>query len=333
VIIINNRPDVPYKLGIDYETLSGINPRLVYCENTAYGRRGPQKQRPGYDIIIQAMSGLMAADGKIVNGVPQQISATALADFAAGLVMAWGICAGLYAREKTGRGQKVETTLLAAALALQTTRFLQVDRVDGEARSRFLEDLVQLRRHGRPYQEVQAAAEALRTQRVGNIYYRTFQTKDSVIAVGCLNDPLSRKMKNALQLRDIRFEPGYDPSSPEAISFGKELTRQAEALFLEKTTEEWLRILDAAGVPCGPVKFTEELLEDEQVLSNELVVGLEHSLAGPLKMVGPIMRMSETPLEAKSASPALGQHTSAILTSLGYGPEEIRRLREEGVTL
>ena len=332
VVIINYRPDVPYKLGIDYETLSAINPRLVYCENTAYGRLGPHSGRPGYDIIIQAMSGLMTGDGKIEDGVPQQVSATAVADYSTGLAIAWGVCGALYSRERTGRGQKIEATLLATALAVQTSRFLQVNAVDQEARTELLEDLALLGSEGRPYADLYARYQSLRARVPENVYYRTYKTRDGVVAVGCLSDRLRKKMADALKLRDIRFNPEYDPSSDEAQVFDDKLTQRVEALFLEKTTDAWVRTLDAAGVPCGPVKFTEELMEDEQVLANDMVVELEHSLAGPIKMFGPILRMSETGLNASSASPALGEHTDQILGALDYSPDEIQRLKDRGVT-
>ena len=118
VVIINARPDVPEKLGTDYESLSKINPRLIYCDNTAFGRRGPRKDSPGYDIVVQAMSGLLAADRKLVDGVPQVMSATAVADYATGLSIAWAVCAALFARERSGAGQKIDTMLLASALAV-----------------------------------------------------------------------------------------------------------------------------------------------------------------------------------------------------------------------
>lgn len=108
-VIVNARPDVPYNLGIDYETLSAKNPRLIYCDNTAFGRMGPQRHRPGYDIVVQAMSGLLASEGKMENGVPQQVQSTAIADYATGIAIAWGLCAALFHRERTGaraRGSK-----------------------------------------------------------------------------------------------------------------------------------------------------------------------------------------------------------------------------------
>ena len=123
VVIINARPDVPKRLGIDYEALSAINPQIIYCDNTAFGRKGPNSHRPGYDIVVQAVSGLLAADNKIADGIPQQVSATAVADYGTGIAIAWSICAALFSRERTGKGQKIDTTLLGTALAMQGSFF------------------------------------------------------------------------------------------------------------------------------------------------------------------------------------------------------------------
>ena len=334
VVLVNYRPDVPARLGIDYEALSAINPRLIYCATTAFGRFGPDSSRPGYDIIVQAMSGLMAGDGKVVGGVPQQISATALADFSTGISIAWAVCGALYARERTGVGQKVEAALLGTALGIQTSRFLWIEAVDAEPRREMLESLATMRAQGRSYEDVYGMYTQARSPTLGqgNIYYRTYQTRDSVIAVGSLSDPLRKKLLAVLGLSDIRFDPDYDPQSHQAKAFGSELTRKAEKLLRGRTTEEWLRVLDEAGVPAGPVRFTEELMEDPQVLANDLVVEQEHALAGRLKMVGPFIKMDQTPLQAQRPSPALGQHTDEILSALGYSPQEVQRLREEDVT-
>ncbi len=333
VVLINSRPDVPYKLGIDYETLSARNPRLIYCENTAFGRRGPHSHRPGYDIIAQAMTGLMTSEAKVLDGVPQQIQSTAIADFATGLTIAWGICAALYTRERTGKGQKIETTLLGSALAVQTSRFLQVAAIDEEPRTKLLRELGELREHGGSYEEMlELARRRIHALRVGNIYYRTYMAKDGPIAVGCLSNPLRKRLLGVLGLDDIRFEPGYDPLSERAQAFGEKLVAQAEAIVRQKRVDEWLELLDKAGVPAGPVRFVEELVDDEQVLANGLVVELEHSLAGVMKMVGPLLSMSETPLKPRSASPALGEHSDEILKGLGYSDDDIRRLKDEGVT-
>ena len=193
VVIINYRPDVPAKLGIDYEALSALNPRLIYCETTAFGRRGPESARPGYDIVIQAMSGLMAMDGHLQGGVPQVIT-PAVADFSTGIAIAWAVSAALYNRERTGRGQRVDTSLLGTALGLQANRFLWIEATDTETRQSLLEGLTELRSQGKSYQEMQEHHRAHTFTPLLSIYYRTYQTRDSVIAVGCLSDPLRKKL-------------------------------------------------------------------------------------------------------------------------------------------
>ena len=333
VIIINARPDVPYNLGIDYETLSAKNPRLIYCENTAFGRKGPDSYRPGYDIVIQAMSGLMASEGKIQDGVAQQIQSTAIADYAAGITIAWSVCAALYHRERSGQGQKIEASLLGTALAVQGGRFLQVAVVDDEPRAELLEALSQLKADGAPYEEVQERYRQQSPWRRGNVYYRSYQTRNGIITVGCLSNPLRKRMADVLGLYDIRFEPDYDPTTEESMAFAEELVKKAEAVFKQKTVEEWLTLLDEAGVPAGPLRFVEEMVTNEQVIANDLVVELDHSLVGSVKMVGPVFSMSETPLEAKMASPALGEHSDEILGQLGYSAEEIQKLKDDGVTV
>ena len=332
VVIINARPDVPYNLKVDYESLSAINPRLIYCENTAYGRRGPDSYRPGYDIVVQAMTGLMAAEGKVQDGVPQQITSTAIADYATGLSIAWSVCAALYHRERTGKGQKIEASLLGSALAVQCGRFMSIAALNEESRGEFLEEVQAMRQAGASYEELQAVYREMSPFRRGNVYYTSYQAKDGIVTVGCLSDTLRKKMADAVGLYDIRFEPGYDPFSEESIAFNERLLEQAKQIFLEKTVDEWLAVLDEAGVPAGPLRFVEELPSNEQVVANDLVVELEHSLAGKVTMVGPPFSMSESPLEATRASPALGEHTIEILSEFGYDADAIQRLKDDGVT-
>ena len=336
VVIINYRPDVPYNLGIDYETLSAINPRLIYCENTAFGRNGPHSRRPGYDIIAQSMTGLMASEDKIENGVPQQVASTPVADFSTGIATAWSVCAALYHRERSGKGQKIETNLLGSALAAQSMRFMEVASADTERRSEFFDSLQLMRDSGIPYKDIHAYYREHFDSwrgRVTSIYYRTYQAADGALAVGCLSDPLRKRLINVLGLHDIRFDPNYDMLSDETRIFNEKLVAQAEAIFLKKTVAEWLTVLDAAGVPAGPVRFVEELVTDEQVISNGLVVELNHSVVGKIKMVGPLVKMSETPLQPTLASPALGEHTAELLKAYGYTPDQIHHLREQGITL
>ena len=331
-VVINARPDVPEKLGIDYNTLSAINPRLIYCDNTAFGRSGPHSYRPGYDLIIQAMSGLMAAEGQIRDGVPQLITSTAVADFSTGIAVAWGVCAALFHRERTGEGQRVDTSLLATALSVQTGSFMEIDAYDAETRSEFLTVLDAMREAGASYQEIDSQhQQMLNPFRRGNIYYRTYQAKDGAFAVACLSDHLRKRVADVLGLDDPRFGPDYDPFADQIIEQTEELVAEAEALFREKTVDEWLEIFDSVGVPAGPVRYVQEMLNDEQVKANGLSVELEHTLAGKVRMVGPMIQMSKSPLAARSASPALGEHTDDVLGEAGYSESQIETLRGNGV--
>ena len=331
VVLVNYRPDVAAKLGVDYDTLSGLNPRIVYGEITGYGREGPDSHRPGYDMILQAVSGLMASEAKVVDGIPQQISASPLIDTASGMCLAWSVCAALYAREHTGRGQKVETSLLASAIALLGSRFLQVESLDRDNRARTLEQMADRRAASAPYPELLALSQASRRQgHHGNIYYRVYETLDGPIGVGCLSDRLRMRMADTLGVKDIRFDPGYDPNTPESLAFATQLEKKVEKMFSEKTTDQWLAILEERGIPAGRVRFVEELFDDPQIIANDLVVDVEHKEAGTVKMIGPIARFSDTPLEPPPASPSLGQHTTEILKELGYSEEEIGRWKQSG---
>ena len=205
VAIVNYRPDVATKLGVDYESLSALNPKLIYCENTAFGRQGPDSWRPGYDLILQAMSGIMTAESKTVNGVPVHVVSSPMVDTSAGLCLAWCVCAALFHRERTGRGQKVETTLLGLALAMLGMRFVEVESLDRDHNAATLESLAALREAGVPYPELLEIYEADHPVTPGNIYYRSYQTADGVISLGCLSDPLRKRLLDLLGLTDIRF--------------------------------------------------------------------------------------------------------------------------------
>ena len=333
VLLINYRPDVAKKLGIDYETLSARNSRLIYCDNTAFGRQGPYATRPGYDLIAQAVTGLMTVEGRTDEQGTPLLNGHPAADISTGIAIAWGVCAALYVREKSGRGQYISTSLMASALAIQGTRFMSIEATDTEQREAALRRIDEMRAAGEPYKEQLKVITNVRPV-VGNIYYRCYRTADGFVAVGCLSTPLRRKLLAAIGMEDWRIgkrPEDVDPTDPVVVAHGDDLVREAEALFAKKPTGDWVKILDDAGVPCGPVKFTEELLEDPQVLDNDLIAEFDHPLMGPVRMAGPMIQMNETPLAVQGSSPTLGEHTDDVLRELGYDEARIGALRERGV--
>ena len=333
VILANNRPDVAGRLGIDYETLSAINPAIIYCEGSAFGHEGPDAYRPGYDIIIQAMSGIATAEGKVVNGVPEHIVASPLVDSACGLAQAWAVCGALFARERNGgKGQKLGASLLGTSLLMLGMRFVRIDDLDLEPHREIRESVDAMRAAGTPYPDLLEVYQAQHFQSPGNIYYRFFQTADGMLVVGCLNTALRLKLLDVIGLHDIKFDEGYDQHSREAADFGAQLMTDAEAIFRAKTNNQWLELLDAAGVPAGPVRFVEELFDHPQVEANHFAVDVNHRDLGTVRMAGPLVAFSDTPLEAGDL-PALGEHTDAVLTDLGYRPETITQWRESSVIL
>lgn len=331
VVLANNRPDVAGRLGIDYETLSAINPSMIYCEGSAFGHEGPDAYRPGYDIIIQAMSGIATAEGKVSNGVPEQIVASPLVDSACGLAQAWAVCGALFARERNGgHGQKLEASLLGTSLMMLGMRFVRIDSLDVEPHREIRESVNAMRAAGTPYPDLLEVYQAQHFQSPGNIYYRFFQTADGMLVVGCLNAALRLKLLDVIGLHDIRFDEGYDQHSQEAAEFGARLMTQAEEIFHGRTNDEWLALLDAAGVPAGPVRFVEELFEHPQVEANNFAVDVKHRDLGNVRMAGPLVSFSETPLAAGDL-PALGEHTDAVLADLGYSEDEVGRWRDAGL--
>jgi crotonobetainyl-CoA:carnitine CoA-transferase CaiB-like acyl-CoA transferase len=330
VVLVNYRPDVPAKLGIDYETLSGINPRIVYGEATAFGKEGPHANRPGYDLIAQAVSGLITNDQKFVDGVPSLYQSTPFVDFFTGSALASGVLAALFAREKTGRGQKVETSLLQSAMSLQGLRSMWIEVEDGERQSDFVGDIQRMRQEKRPIGEAIERYNQFQGRKPGNqrYYYRTYATADGAIAVGCLSTPLRKRLLGVLGIQGDgvidRTGPG---DADDAIMV------RAVRIIAEKTTDEWIAAFDAAGVPAGQVTFAEELWDDPQVLANDMAVELNHSLVGRVRMASPLAKLSDTFVEQRVASPALGEHTDEILGELGYDSERVEALRHSGVTV
>jgi CoA:oxalate CoA-transferase len=330
VVVTNHRPDVPAKLGIDYETLSAIKPDLIYCELTAFGRFGPESAKPGYDLIMQARTGLMATNGMIDDGVPRVIRGSPPTDFATAYAVVQGVLAALFHREQTGRGQKIETSLLANALALQALTVTYVPDAPSAQHRMVVDHLPAIKAAGLPYPDVNALYQQNERAPAYRPYYRSYQTKDWVIAVGCLSEPLRKKMADAIGLDDPRFKPGYDELSDEGLESARNLALEAEQIFLQQPMAHWIDLFESVGVPVSPLKFVEEMVFDEQVLANGLIVEHQHPIAGTVLTAGPILKMSDSPNTAEQRSPMLGEHSLEVLSGLGYSDSEIKSLIESG---
>ena len=334
VLLTNYRPGVPEALGIDYESARRIKPNIIYAENTAFGKKGPLAKRGGYDIVVQALTGLMAGEAKLDGDVPTYVY-PAIGDYATGIQMSNAICAALFSREKTGKGQRIDCTLMGTAMAMQTSQFTWFDMFDEEVIPPMLNDLKQARADMKSFTEQVAVQKKYRPAAAGNIYYRVYQTSDGVIAVGALSMSLRIKVMAATGIKDPRFQPdGTFVMAPEGWETrGPELVKEAEALFRTKTTEEWAQIFEQHGVPAGALYFIEELFDHPQTVANGLQVHLEHPMLGGMKLVGPPFQMSETPLAAQFPSPMLGEHNDEVMAEAGLSSEKIEELRAAGVIL
>ena len=331
VVVVNYRPDVSKRLAIDYETLSAIRPDLIYVDNTAFGRRGPWSHRPGYDVVVQAVSGLMAGEGKVKGDSPDLIRSTAVADYGTGVAIAWGVCAALFHRERTGEGQLVQSSLLKTALAFQGSVVFDLPAAD-ELAHRRMDEVHELQAQGAPYGAIVEAHNPLKFLVVGNIYYRAFATADGALAVGALSASLWEKVRRALGTDFLGMaDPNFDPLDEAWVKNATAAVAEVEATLRSKTTAEWMRIFDREGVPAGPVNFPEDLIDDPQVQANEMMVALDHELSGPQRQVGPLLEFSRTPLQAQGASPPLDHDTDEIVSLAGYSKEQVASLRARGV--
>jgi crotonobetainyl-CoA:carnitine CoA-transferase CaiB-like acyl-CoA transferase len=334
VVVINYRPDIAARLRIDYDTLAAIHPSLVYADSTAFGRQGEMADQPGYDIVVQAASGLMGSSGYInARGVPGT-PPPAIADTTTGYAIATGVCAALFHRAMTGQGQKVETSLLINALAIQvggSWSFASVPAGDSTLRARLAEVHRRAGEQHMSYAELVAARDEVFRPGRANIYYRCYRTSDGLIAIGALSAALRAKVRKVLGVEHNIDEPGYDPRDVKQRALDEEVTARVEETVLAKSTEHWERAFKAGGVPAARVNFAHELIDHPQLQANDYVVELSHELSGPYRVAAPPWKMSVTPPQPQGASPPLGRDTDAVLASAGFSDGEIAGLREAGV--
>ena len=335
VFVINSRPGVSARIGVDYDTLRALRPDLIYMENTGYGTRGPSAERSGSDIIAQAYSGLMAGDGKVDEyGAPLLITSTAPADYSAGLAAAMGICAALYHRERTGEGQYVATSLLGAAMALQGAVSARLPVFDAMVRDPMLEHVNAVRARGGSYVEIlQQRGDIFRI--LGSafrLYYGGYQVRDGAIILGALTPHNRNQMRGVLGIGDDPTDgPDFNAFDQTNVPVVAAIAERIRAVMLTRTMDEWVAAFDAAGAPASKVNLPEEMSEDPQVRALGCMLDLEHDLTGPEQMVGPPLEMTATPVGARTASPPLDRDTDAVLAEHGFAAAEVATLRAAGV--
>ena len=303
VFVQNYRPGAARRLRVDWDDLRPLNPRLIYCSISGFGTTGPYAHRGGYDLIAQGMSGIMSVTGD-EDGPPAK-AGLPVSDLSAGLFGAYGVLCALEARERTGQGQLVDTSLLEAALALTVWKSTEY-WVTGRAPRR----LGSAHRLAAPYQALPAS--------------------DGWFTVGANNDKLFTAFCRAIErpelARDSRFA-----GSRERMRHRAALIAEIEKTTTGGTRRHWLERLDAAGVPAGPINTYPEALGDAHTLAREMVVELVHPGAGDIKALGVPVKLSDTPGGVDRAAPMLGQDNAAILTELGYTEAEQRALKSDGI--
>ena len=302
-LIENYRHDTLDKLGLGYDDLKAINPGLIYCALSGFGRTGPFATQGGYDLIAQGMSGLMSITGEGPGRPPVKVGSPAC-DITAGIIGAMAVCAAYAHKLKTGEGQFVDTSLFEAGITLtywQSAICLATGQSPGPMGSRH------------PL----------------NGPYQAFETKDGYINVGASNQkmyPLLCEVLGCPELgRDPRFVTGRD-----RMGNLDELIDLLNARFRQRTTAEWLERLEATGIPSGPVLSIGDMLKHPQTVARDMVVAVDHPVAGRVETIGVPAKFSATPTEVSRPAPLFGQHTREVLSEAGFTPAEIEALFAEG---
>jgi crotonobetainyl-CoA:carnitine CoA-transferase CaiB-like acyl-CoA transferase len=303
VVVENFRPGAMARLGLDYVTLSPQHPRLVFCSISGFGQDGPRRDQPGYDAVIQAEGGLMSVTGD-ADGRAFRVG-LAVTDLVAGLLAAQGIVLALFARERSGKGQQVDISMLDGVISL-------------------------LSYHASIY--LTTGAES---KRVGNRHatiapYDTFWTADRELFLAVGNDQQFRRFCGATGLQHLLSDERF-ATNPSRVTNEAALKQLLDPVMRARTRVDWIRDLTAAGVPCGAVKSVPEALSDPQVSARQMIEAVEHAVLGPLKVLGTPIKLSDTSASVRTAPPTLGQHTDAVLAELGFSPTDIISLRKQAI--
>ena len=302
ILIENYRPGVMAALGLDYPTVSALNARIIYASISGYGQTGPHAHKGGFDLVAQGVSGIMSITGE-PGGAPVK-AGVPLTDLGAGLFALVGILAALHARERTGLGQHVDTSLVDAGVALsvwEATEFFSGRGVPAALGS--------AHRMNAPYQAIRCA--------------------DGYITIGAANERLFRRLCDVLGHPEWAAMPEFADNASRVRNRAA-LAERIESVLRDRPCAHWLALFDANDFPCGPINDYAAVFEDPQVQAREMVVNIDHPTLGAVKALGSPIKMSGTPPDPSRRAPLLGEHTDEVLRESGVSAEEIGRLRNAG---
>lgn len=303
VLLESNRPGAMERLGLGYEEVKKINPKIIYASISGFGQTGPYRTRPGFDQVLQGYGGIMGLTGE-KDGGPLKVG-IAVTDIATGMFAAIGIVTALYHRQKTGVGQHVDASMLDGQVSWLT------------------------------YQAGRYLASGEVPQRIGSAHplivpYQAFEASDGFINIGVGNDNLWKKFCEVAGLQDIVDEPKFSTNS-KRVENRDAVVEIIANVMKTRTMQQWLDILNDAGIPCGPIYTVDQVFNDPQVIARDMLVEVDHPKCGKIKVTGCPIKLSETPPEVVTAPPTLGQHNEEILKTLGYSETEIEKIKEEKV--
>jgi crotonobetainyl-CoA:carnitine CoA-transferase CaiB-like acyl-CoA transferase len=304
VLVENFRPGTMERLGCGEKELRALNPRLIYASLSGFGADGPMSGVPGYDLIVQAWGGLMSITG-MRDGEPTKVG-VAIIDLVAGLMLGKSIVAALFAREKLGVGQKIDTSLLEAEVACLInvgSNYL----VDGKIPGRW----------GNAHPSI--------------VPYQSFLTADGYLVVGVASEGIWRRFCHAIGRVELSEDARFAKNS-DRVANRETLIAILSEIFLSRSTDEWIGVLNKAGVPCAPVQTIDQVFSAPQVVQRKMLVEVEHPTAGAVRMAGIPVKFSITPASIRLPPPLLGQHTDEVLSSwLRMNNEEIEELKRKNV--
>jgi succinate---hydroxymethylglutarate CoA-transferase len=303
VVTVSMRPPTVARLGLSYEGLVAVNPRIVYLSITAFGETGPRTEAPGMDIVAQALSGVMALTGE--PDQPPVKCGASIADWTTSFLGAFAITAALRARDRDGVGQKLSVSLLDGAIAC-LPQFV----------SSYMATGTPPRRSGSGHPMV--------------VPYQVFLTADGNVIVACLDDRFWPRLCNALERPDLITDERFATNS-ERVKHRAEIVGIIQAILAAKPTAEWVDRFEKLSVPHAPVLELEEVVVDPQIVHNEMILTLEHPRFGQYQVVNNPIRMSATPPKPHGYSPGVGEHTDEVLLGIGYTADELASMRTESV--